>query len=91
MIEVHYKNLSPSYRIRSLRRLELYVFPWVGSKAIAEIKPKELMEIFTRLLNANKAPTIKKTREVINLVFKQIELNARIMIFVFGGMHHVST
>jgi len=70
MVEVHYKNLSSSYRVRSLRRLELYVFPWVGKNLISEVYPKDLMEIFTRLLNANKAPTIKKTREVINLVFK---------------------
>jgi integrase len=70
MIEMHYKHLSQSYKVRSLRRLELYVFPWVGKKPISEVYPKDLMEIFKKLLHANKAPTIKKTREVVNLVFK---------------------
>ena len=70
MIDMHYKHLSQSYKVRSLRRLELYVFPWVGKKPISEVYPKDLMEIFKKLLHANKAPTIKKTREVVNLVFK---------------------
>lgn len=70
MMEVHYKHLSQSYRQRSLRRLELYVFPPLGKKPISEIYPKDLMEIFKKLLHDGKAPTIKKTREVVNLVFK---------------------
>jgi hypothetical protein len=78
MIGVHFKHLSPSYRQRSLRRLELYVFAWIGDNPISAITPKDLLEVFKRIENANKSPTVKKTREVINLVFKHALLTGHI-------------
>ena len=36
------------------------------------------MEVFKRIENANKSPTVKKTREVINLVFKHALLTGHI-------------
>jgi integrase len=79
MIEIHFKYLSPSYKQRSVRRLELYIFPWLGEKPVSEITPRDLLDIFRRIENANKSPTVKKTREVVNLVFKHALVTGRIM------------
>ncbi len=78
MIGAHFKHLSPSYRQRSLRRLEMYVFAWIGDKPVSAITPKDLLEVFKRIESANKSPTVKKTREVINLVFKHALLTGHI-------------
>ncbi len=79
MIETHFKYLSPSYKQRSIRRLEFYIFPWLGEKPVSEITPRDLLDIFRRIENANKSPTVKKTREVVNLVFKHALVTGRIM------------
>jgi integrase len=70
MCETHFKNLSPSYKQRSIRRLELYIFPFLGKRPISEITPRELLDTLKKILDAGKPQTVKKTREVVNLVFK---------------------
>jgi len=79
MIDTHFKYLSPSYKERSTRRLEIYIFPWIGSNPISEITPRDLLETLKRIENAHKSPTVKKTREVVNLVFKHALVTGRIM------------
>ncbi len=43
LISTHMAELSESHRSRVLRRLEVYLFPWVGSKPITDITAQDIL------------------------------------------------
>jgi hypothetical protein len=42
-IQSHMKDKAVSHRDRTLRRFEVYLFPWIGNKPISELKSSELL------------------------------------------------
>jgi len=43
------RKWTPKYATKTLRRLEMHVFPGLGSKAIADITPQELLSVMRKI------------------------------------------
>lgn len=63
-------ELSESHRDRQLRRLEIHVFPWLGSNAIAEIKPLELLEVLRRVKDGGALETAHRIKFLCGQIFR---------------------
>lgn len=61
---------SPSHRDRLLRRFELYLFPWIGSKPISEITAPQVLECIKRVHNQNKLETAHRALQSSGQVFR---------------------
>jgi integrase len=66
----YFKEKSQSHYERTLRRLELYIFPWLGSKAIADITAPQILEVVKRIESLNKLETAHRTLQATSQVFK---------------------
>jgi integrase len=66
----YFKNKSDSHYQRTLRRLELYIFPWLGKKAIADIGAPQILEVVKRIENLNKLETAHRTLQATSQVFR---------------------
>lgn len=64
------QSRSESYRNNVLRRFELYLFPWVGKKAISELSAPELLGAVRRIEKLNKAETAYRTLQAAGQVFR---------------------
>jgi integrase len=61
---------SQSHQDRLLRRFELYLFPWVGSKPITEITAPQVLESIKRVQNQNKLETAHRVLQAAGQVFR---------------------
>lgn len=61
---------SEAYQKNVLRRFELYLFPWMGKRPIAEINAPELLSIVKRIEMQNKVETAYRTLQATGQVFR---------------------
>lgn len=66
----HKRNWSESHASRTLTRLQNDVFPWLGKKNIAEIKPPELLQVLRRVENRGALETAHRIHQVCGQVFR---------------------
>lgn len=66
----YFTNKSESHKERTLRRLESYIFPWLGSKPISEITAPQILEVIKRIENLNKLETAHRTLQATSQVFR---------------------
>lgn len=66
----HMADKAPSHKDRVIRRFEVYLFPWIGSKAIADITAPEILESIKRVQNQNKLETAHRTLQAAGQVFR---------------------
>lgn len=66
----YFKNKTAAHQERTMRRLELYLFPWLGSKAISEITAPQILETVKRIANLNKLETAHRTLQATSQVFR---------------------
>ena len=66
----YFTNKSASYKDRTIRRLESYLFPWLGSKPIADITAAQILEVVKRIANLNKLETAHRTLQASSQVFR---------------------
>ena len=66
----YFKNKTAAHQERTMRRLELYLFPWLGSKAISEITAPQILEAVKRIANLNKLETAHRTLQATSQVFR---------------------
>lgn len=69
-IESHFVNKSKSHKERTLRRLVMYIFPWLGSKPIADITAPEILQAVKRPQNQGKLETAHRTLQAVGQVFR---------------------
>lgn len=69
-IESHFVNKSESHKERTLRRLVIYIFPWLGSKPIADITAPEILQAVKRPQNQGKLETAHRTLQAVGQVFR---------------------
>ena len=48
-IASHMANKAASHREKVVRRFELYIFPWLGGKAIADITAPQILDVIKRI------------------------------------------
>lgn len=61
---------SPSHAIRIVRRLERDIFPWLGKKAIADIKAPELLQTIRRIESRGIVETAHRALSECGQVFR---------------------
>ena len=66
----YFINKTASHQDRTIRRLESYVFPWLGSKPISEITAPQILEVVKRIENLNKLETAHRTLQATSQVFR---------------------
>ena len=69
-ISTHMADKAQSHTSRLLRRLVLYIFPWLGSKPISDITAPQLLESIRRIQNANKLETAHRTLQSVGQIFR---------------------
>lgn len=75
----YFTNKSSSHQQRTMRRLELYIFPWLGSKQISEITAPQILEAVKRIENLNKLETAHRTLQAVSQVFRHAVQTGRAM------------
>jgi integrase len=61
---------ADSHAIKLIRRLELYIFPWLGSRPISEITPPELLSILRRIESKGIHETAHRAQQNCGQVFR---------------------
>jgi integrase len=68
--ESFFVNKSQSHKERTLRRLEVYIFPWIGRKPISEITPPEVLQAIKKPQSQNKLETAHRALQATGQVFR---------------------
>jgi integrase len=71
--EWHIKNKhrwSANHGALIMRRLELYIFPWLGSSQVSEISPSQLLEALRRIENKGALETTHRVYQICGQVFR---------------------
>ena len=66
----HMKNKAESHKNKVIRRFELYLFPWIGSKPISEITAPQVLETIKRIEKLNILETAHRTLQTAGQVFR---------------------
>lgn len=77
-ISTHMADKTPSHTSRLLRRLVLYIFPWLGNKPISDITAPQLLESIRRIQNANKLETAHRTLQSVGQIFRYAAQTGRV-------------
>ncbi|MFC6672532.1 tyrosine-type recombinase/integrase [Marinobacterium aestuariivivens] len=68
--DVRMKDKSESHRSRSLRALEMYLFPSLGRRPLAEITPVELLSVLRKVEQTGKLETARRVKQTAGQVFR---------------------
>lgn len=66
----HMKNKAKSHKDKVIRRFELYLFPWIGNKPIAEITAPQMLDVVKRIEKLNKLETAHRALQTAGQVFR---------------------
>lgn len=69
-IASHMKNKAKSHSDKVIRRFELYLFPWIGSKAIADITAPQMLEAVKRIERLGILETAHRALQTAGQVFR---------------------
>ena len=69
-MSTHMVDKSTSHKDRVLRRFEVYLFPWLGLKAIADITAPEILDCINRIQKQNKLETAHRMLQSSGQVFR---------------------
>lgn len=68
--QTHMKNKAATHKDKVIRRFELYLFPWLGSKPIADITAPQMLQTVKRIENLNKLETAHRALQTAGQVFR---------------------
>jgi integrase len=66
----HMANKAPSHKDKVLRRFELYLFPWIGKKPIADITAPEVLTAIKRIEQLGILETAHRALQTCGQVFR---------------------
>jgi len=66
----HSPNWAKNHSKKIIRRFELYIFPWLGSRPIAEITPPELLAVLRRIEDKGILETAHRAQQNCGKVFR---------------------
>jgi integrase len=64
------QQLTASTMGKALRMLESLVFPWIGTRPVAEITPPELLAVLRRVESKGKLETAQRTKQRCGQIFR---------------------
>ena len=68
---------AESHSKKIIRRFELYIFPWLGSRPISEITPPELLSVLRRIESRGILETAHRTQQNCGKVFRYAIITGR--------------
>ena len=68
---------AESYSSKVIRRLEMYVFPWLGSKPISTIKAPDLLAVLRRIEERGTVETARRTQFLCGQILRYAVATAR--------------
>jgi integrase len=68
--QTHMKNKAASHKDKVIRRFELYLFPWIGNKPIADITAPQMLQVVKRIETLNKLETAHRALQTAGQVFR---------------------
>jgi len=71
-------NWADSHAKKIIRRLELYLFPWLGTRPIAEITPPELLAVLRRIESQGILETAHRVQQNCGQVFRYAIATGRV-------------
>lgn len=77
--ESYFKTKSSSHKERTIRRLELYIFPWLGKKPISDITAPDVLNVVKRPQNQSKLETAHRALQVVGQVFRYAVQNGKVV------------
>ena len=78
-VQTFFVKKSESHKDRTLRRLEVYIFPWLGDKPITEITAPEVLQVVKRPQNQNKLETAHRALQVTGQIFRYAVQTGRVI------------
>ena len=69
-ISSHMKDKAKSHSNKVIRRFELYLFPWIGTKAIADITAPQMLEAVKRIEKLGILETAHRALQTAGQVFR---------------------
>lgn len=72
-------NLSPATAEKNLRLFERDIFPWIGNKPIADLKPKDILDTARRIEARGAVDTAKRAIQLCGQVFQQAVIDEKVM------------
>jgi integrase len=72
-----FSTWSEGYAGTLMSRLELYIFPWIGKRPIAEIKVPELLSVLRRIESRGTIDTAHRVRIICGQVFRYAVVTGR--------------
>lgn len=72
-------NLSPATAEKNLRLFERDIFPWIGDKPIADLKPKDILDAARRIEARGAVDTAKRAIQLCGQVFQQAVIDEKVM------------
>lgn len=64
------KNWTESHATRTRRRFEQHVFPWIGERAIRDVKRPEIRDVLRRIESTGRIETAHRVLQLCNSVFE---------------------
>jgi integrase len=68
--QTHMKNKAATHKDKVIRRFELYLFPWIGNKPIADITAPQMLQVVKRIESLNKLETAHRALQTAGQVFR---------------------
>lgn len=68
--QTHMKNKAATHKDKVIRRFELYLFPWIGNKPIADITAPLMLQKVKRIESLNKLETAHRALQTAGQVFR---------------------
>lgn len=75
--ESYFVTKSLSHKERTVRRLEIYIFPWLGKKPILDITAPDVLQVIKRPQNQSKLETAHRALQAIGQVFRYAVQNGK--------------
>lgn len=68
--ESHLSRCTERHQQKVLRQMELYLFPWVGNKSMADLSPQDILACVKRVQTQNKMDTAHRILQSAGQVFR---------------------
>ena len=72
-------NLSAVTAEKNLRLFERDIFPWLGNRPVAELKPKEILDAARRIEARGAVDTAKRAIQLCGQVFQQAVIDEKVL------------
>ena len=82
---------SERYQLNVLRRFELYLFPWIGKRAISELNAPDLLDVIRRIEDQNKVETAYRTLQATGQVLRYAVQTGRALRDITGDLRGALT